>query len=390
MSVIYVKEVKRLDWEEDDQSNESARIHYEILLSSYSTSLSTILSHGSVPQRRVTAHPENANALCINRKIEPVDGFDDLVMLVATFSTKIEGEDNENPLFMMVKGGMSSASREIPAYYDAFGQPLVNSALDLFEGLAKKQRLRQINVTANFNAIPNALFDLAETLNSTAVTILGKSYPAGTCYLSNVKSPDEPARSKDGVYYWPITYDIDVNPSGWHIILPDKGLHELVYQTRTSTSAKWVDVAKSAYDAEATANLKQIIKRRIQTTEQQDAAEPIWLDHNGQAVRVLSLTSSTLSGGAMTAGSTTLTVSAGLSEATHKGCLAIIPGAGPFGRKLEATITAVASSTSCTLSVKASTTVSGKSVLLPGARFKTFLLEDLADWSSVPLPNNEP
>lgn len=396
MAVSRVKEIRRYDWEDDPEGNETALIEYEILVDDYTTSISTILAHEDLPARRAS-HPERADAVCIGRKLKNVDGFDDLLILTARFSTKLQTQqDNIDPLNMQIKGGMRSASQDVPAYYDAFGNPLVNDAGDLYEGLTKKQRLRKIPVTANFDAIPNYLFDLAETINDAAVTIHGKTYPAGTCYLSNVEMPNEPTRSLDGVNYWPITYDVEVNPSGYFIILPNKGFHELIFQTRSTSTIPqpdndpWVDATKAAYDAEGTAAKKQIIKRRIQTSEQQDTAEPLWLDYNGQATRVISLTTTPLSGGAMTAGGTTLTVSSGLVEATHKGCLVIIPGAGPFGRKLEATITAVASGTSCTLSRKALTTVSGKSVYIPGARFKTFVLEDLADWSSVPLPNNEP
>lgn len=393
MAVSWVKELRRYDWQEDAEGNETAVIEYEIFVDDYTTTISTILAHASVPDRR-SAHPENANALCSSRSLKATADFDDLLVLTATFTTKQNTkEDNEDPLNRLVKGGMRSAWKEVPAYYDAFGYPLVNGAGDLYEGLVKKQRLRQINVTANYAAIPNYLFDLAETLNNAAVSIHGKSYPAGTCLLTNVNMPDEPTKSKDGVEYWPITYDVEVNPAGYFIILPDKGMHELVYQTRSSTTApnnKFADVSKATYDAEGTANLKQIIKRRIQTTEKQNTAEPVWLDQNGQATRVISLTNTPLSSGAMTAGSSTLTVASGLVEATHKGCLVIVPGAGPFGRKLEATITAVASGTSCTLSRAALTTVSGKSVYIPGARFRQFTLDDLADWSSVPLPDNEP
>lgn len=393
MAVSWVKELRRYDWQEDVEGNETAVIEYEIFVDDYTTTISTILAHGSVPDRR-SAHPDNENALCSSRSLKATTDFDDLLILTATFTTKQSTkEDNNDPLNMLVKGGMRSAWKEVPAYYDAFGYPLVNGAGDLYEGLAKKQRLRQINVTANYDTIPNYLFDLAETLNNAAVTIHGKIYPAGTCLLTNVNMPDEPTTSKDGVEYWPITYDVEVNPAGYFIILPDKGMHELAYQTRASTTApnnKFADVSKATYDAESTANLKQIIKRRILTSEKQNTAEPLWLDHNGQATRVIALTNTPLSSGAMTAGSATLTVASGLVEATHKGCLVIVPGAGPFGRKLEATITAVAGGTSCTLSRTAFTTVSGKSVYIPGARFRQFTLDDLADWSSVPLPDNEP
>lgn len=389
MAVLQVKELNRYDWEEDSEGNETARIDYEILLDDYTTSISTILAHASVPDRR-DAHPENANAFCINRSLKRVEGFDTLVILTATFSTKFTKEDNDDPLNMLIKGGMKSGFREVPAFYDAFGQPLVNSAYDLFEGLSKKERIRTVNVTANYAAIPDYLFELSDTLNASAVTIHGKTRAAGTCYLSNVNMPDEPTTSKDGVEFWPITFDVEINPSGYHIILPDKGMHELVYETRADASADFKPATKAAYDAKTPTTDRRIVKERIKDERLQDTAKEIWLDHNGQAVRVISLTSTPFGSGAMTAGSATLTVASGLVEATHVGCLVIVPGAGPNGRKLEATITAVGSATSCTLSAVARTTVSGKSVLIPGARFKYFVLEDLADWSSVPLPNNQP
>jgi hypothetical protein len=286
---------------------------------------------------------------------------------------------------------MRSASRDVPAYYDAFGQPLVNTAGDIFEGLVKKQRLRAIPVTANYSSIPNYLFDLADTLNATAVTIHGKTYPAGTCLLEDVEMPDEPITSKDGVTYWPITYTVTVNPAGWHIILPNKGLNELVYQTRADTASPWNDVSKSTYDAESTPSLKRVIKRRIKDGQQQDIPSDLWLDNNGRAVRVIALSDTAFTGVATTAGSKTISVSGGgLNAETHTGCLVIIPGAGPFGKRLDCTITAVSSSTSATISVDASTSVTGKTMQIPGAVFRTFLLEDLADWSSVPLPNNNP
>jgi hypothetical protein len=389
MAVLQVKEIHRYDWEEDSEGNETARIEYEILLDSYSTTISTILAHASIPDRR-DPHPENALALCINRGFKRVDGFDTLVILTATFSTKYDQEDNDDPLNLPIKGGMKSGFREVPAYYDAYGQPLVNDAGDLFEGLTKKSRIRTVNVTTNFSAIPDYLFELADTLNANAVTIHGKTRAAGTCFLSNVNMPDEPTSSKDGVTYWPITYDVEINPSGYHIILPNKGMHELIYETRADAAADFKPATKAAYDAKTPTSDRRIVKERIKDERLQDTAKEIWLDHNGQAVRVISLTNTPFGSGAMTAGSATLTVAGGLVAGTHTGCLVIVPGAGPNGRKLEATITAVGSGTSCTLSAPASTTVSGKSVLIPGARFKYFILEDLADWSSVPLPNNQP
>jgi hypothetical protein len=390
MAVSWVRELKRYEWEEDSEGNEQATIEYEVFVDDYTTSISTILAHASVPARRAS-HPENANALCVSRKLSAVSDFDDLILLTCMFSTKPDTQqDNNDPLNQLVKGGMKSFSVEVPAYYDSLGYPLVNDAGDLFPGITRKSRRRLVNVTTNYAAIPDFLFQLSDTINAAAVTIHNKVYPPWTCLLSNVQLPDEPVRSKDGVKYWPITYDVEINPEGYWVLFPNKGLHELVYQTRTSTSAPWKDSTFAAYTAEATANLKQVIKRRIVTAEQQEVGEDIWLNQFGQAVKVISLTTGTLAGGAITAGSATLTVTAGLVDATHKGCLVVVPGAGLRGKRLVSVITAVASATSCTLADTAKTTVSGKSIYIPGARFKAFQLEEIADWSSVPLPNNQP
>lgn len=384
-----VREQTRSGFREAEDGSITATITFEVLASSYTESWSSILSSSSVPARR-DPHPENSALTCRSRDMELVDGFDDLYVLTCTYSTKPDrDEDNDSPLVAPVKGGMRSVAIDVPAYYDAFGNPLVNSAGDLLEGLTKKARRRQVFCTFNTRSVPDLIFELADTINANAVTILGRAYPAGTCYLSNVQAPDEPATAPDGTKYYPITYDIDIALDGWFSVFPDRGKHELIYQTRTDSGSEWIDDTKANYDAKLPTTDRQVIKRKIQTEEQQDVAGDIWLDANGQATRVLSLQSTPFSGGAMTEGSATLTVSSGLSEASHKGCLVIVPGAGPFGRKLEATITAVASGTSCTLSRVAAKTVSGKSVYIPGARFRYYLLPDVASWVGLPLPNNQ-
>lgn len=385
-----LKEKSRGEWTREEDGSERAVIVFEVRCTSDTESIQSIESSTGYPVQG-EPHPERSAAKLKTLALKEVDEFHDLRELTCTYSTKQEQQnDQKNPLIARVKGGMRSVSIDVPAYYDAFGNPLTNSAGDLIEGLTKKARRRQVFVTYNAATIPDLLFELSDTINSAAVTILGRTYPAGTCYLSNVFFPDEPETTPDGQEYYPITYDIDIALDGWYSIYPDKGKHELIYQTRSGPSAEWVDGTKATYDAKSPTTDRQVVKRKIQTTEQQDVASDIWLDYNGQATRVLSLNTVAFTSGAMTAGSATLTVASGLVEETHKGCLVIVPGAGPFGRKLEATITAVASGTSCTLSRVASTTVSGKSVYIPGARFRYYLLPDVASWAGLPLPNNQP
>jgi hypothetical protein len=203
--------------------------------------------------------------------------------------------------------------------------------------------------------------------------------------------PDEPSRDKAGALYLPISYKVEINPMGWWILLPNKGMNELVYQTRASSTAAWVDGTKATYDGKTPTTDRQIIKRRIQTSEQQDIPGDIWLDNNGQAQRIVTLSSSQLGTGGMTAGGTTLTLASGsFSTTNHPGALVRIKGAGVKGAWLSTRIVSVASSTSATVADKAFTTVSGAQVWVSGAWVNSFLLVDEGDWSAVPLPNNQP
>ena len=73
------------------------------------------------------------------------------------------------------------------------------------------------------------------------------------------------------------------------------------------------------------------------------------------------------------------------------GALIRIEGAGLKGRFLECSLTRVASGGgSGYLSRDALETVSGADVYVSGVIVNEFLLEDVADWSSLPLPNNQP
>ena len=285
---------------------------------------------------------------------------------------------------------MRSSRIERPAFFDARGYPLVNTAGDLYEGLSKPVRTRTVNVTHNATSVPNYIFNLSDTINAAAVTILGTSYPALTCKLTDVNCPDEPSRDKAGDLYYPVSYNIEINPTGWHILLPNKGPNQLIYQTRTSSTADWEDDTKANYDSKTPTTDRRIVKRPIESEEQQNLGGEIWLDENGEATPVVSLTGSSIGTANTTAGSTTLTMVTGTLPETP-GLLVRVAGAGLNGRYLETRLASVAAGGgSATMDRKALAAVSGGDVYASGVIVNEFLLEDAADWSSLPLPNNQP
>jgi hypothetical protein len=380
---------RRGDWQQAEDGSESVVDIYELLASSETETITSILSASGLPAKG-SSHPEKSAAIAVSQSLSHDDTVLTLWRLEVRYSTAIETREDDTYASQRTKGGMRSSRVEVPAFYDSRGYPMVNTAGDLYEGLSKPVRTRTVNVTHNATSVPNYIFNLSDTINAAAVTILGTSYPALTCKMTDVNMPDEPVRDKAGDLYYPITYDIEINPVGWSILLPNKGPNELVYQTRTSSTADWEDDTKANYDSKTPTTDRRIIKRPIESEEQQNLGGEIWLDENGEATPVVSLTGSSIGTANTTAGSTTLTMVTGTLPETP-GLLVRVAGAGLNGRYLETRLASVAAGGgSATMDREALTAVSGGDVYVSGVIVNEFLLEDVADWSSLPLPNNQP
>jgi len=380
---------RRGDWQQAEDGSESVVDVYELLASSETETITSILSASGLPAKG-SSHPEKSSAIAVSQSLSQDDTVLTVWRLEVRYSTAIETREDDAYASQRTKGGMRSSRVEVPAFYDSRGYPLVNTAGDLYEGLSKPVRTRTVNVTHNATSVPNYIFNLSDTINAAAVTILGTSYPALTCKMTDVNMPDEPVRDKAGDLYYPITYDIEINPVGWSILLPNKGPNELVYQTRTSSTADWEDDTKANYDNKTPTTDRRIVKRPIESEEQQNLGGEIWLDENGQATPVVSLTGSSIGTANTTAGSTTLTMVTGTLPETP-GLLVRVAGAGLNGRYLETRLASVAAGGgSATMDRKALAAVSGGDVYASGVIVNEFLLEDAADWSSLPLPNNQP
>ena len=379
---------RRGQWAMAEDGSETVQDVWEILSTSETDSITTILGASGLPAKG-SSHPEKTAAIVTDLDCDHHDEVLNVWYYNVRYSTKIQTREDAEYASQRVKGGMRSGSVDVPAFYDVRGYPLVNTAGDLYEGLSRKVRTRVVNVTANFSAVPNWLFEYADTVNNAAVTIHGVSYPAGSCLLTDVDMPDEPSRDKAGNLYLPISYKIEINPNGWWILLPNKGMNELVFQVRENSTKPWVDATKAAYDIKEPTTDRQVIKRRIQTVEQQDIPGDIWLDANGQAQKIITLSATQLGTGSMTTGGYNLTMSGASFTAAHVGALIRVKGGGVKGGWMASRIQSVSGSTAV-LKDNSFTTFTGGAVWVSGAYVNSFLLVDEANWASVPLPNNQP
>jgi len=382
---------RRGQWQQSEDGSETVTDVWEVRTDSETETITNVLAATGVPAKGAS-HPERTSAIVVERSADHDDGVLTLWYVEVRYSTAITTREDTAYNVQRVKGGMRSSSIEVPAFYDSRGYPLVNSAGDLYEGLTRKIRTRTVNVTYNATTFPDWLFELSDTINAAAVTIHGTTYAAGTCALRDVELPEEPARDNGGTLYWPVTYTIEINPLGYFTLLPNKGPNELVYQVRSAAANPWTDTTKATYDGKVPTTDRRVIKRPIQTEEQMPAGGEIWLDSVGQAVKVPTLSTTQLGTGTITAFSKTLTLASGSFDSTqHVGALVRVFGAGPKGRPLEARIKSVTSSSVAELEGAAFATVAtAKAVWLSGVIVNQFFLEDQADWTSVPLPNNQP
>ena len=228
---------RRGEWQQAEDGSESVVDIYELLASSETETITSILSASGLPAKG-DSHPEKSAAIVVSQSLSQDETVLTVWRLEVRYSTAIETREDDTYSSQRTKGGMRSSRVEVPAFFDSRGYPLVNTAGDLYEGLSRPVRTRTVPVTHNATSVPNYIFELADTLNAAAVTILGTSYAPLTCKLTDVDMPDEPSRDKAGSLYYPVTYDVEINPYGWHILLPNKGPNQLIYQTRTSSTAK--------------------------------------------------------------------------------------------------------------------------------------------------------
>lgn len=364
-----------------------ARIDYLVTSDDVNENQNNILAHASCPERHVDGHPDNSEIICRELEVDEYEGNDLKWIVTADFDSRVNFQQIEyNATESIVEGGLEGITEDIPTFWDYDGNPLINAAEDYYEGLTKKHRLIACPVTSYFTSVPWALFsELNGTCNANSVTIHGVTFPAGFCMLERPIMSKTPT-TINGQNYWPVSYRIVINPHGWVSILPNRGFYAFHYQTRTSTSAPWINAGYDAYTAETDGALKQRVKLKITEEGEADVPSNMWLNDHGEKVLAdfegIDTTVTT------TAGSAVVSVTGAQQIGSeHKGKYLVIDGAGYQGRRMRAKITA-ASGSSATLSAAAQTQVTDAAAKAGGVWCNVYQIEELADWTNLPLPNN--
>lgn len=393
MSVTGFKEQERRPLKQRQNGSWHGVRTFEFTASDDTATTDQLLAYAGAPTRG-DAHPDKAS--CLLRTFEPAylaEGFQNVHVLKCRYDSETQFDPDDSTVNALVKAGFRSQDRQVPAVFDAFGMPNVNTAGDLIPGLVRLANEFVIPVTASLAAIPTYLLTLNNTLNDAAFTIRGIDFQPGTLMLKDVDISDTPdIDTETGTGFWTVTFNIVHNPDGFYELHPNRGKHELVYSVRDDADSAWEVTTPADYDAAPDDANRKIEKHRIRTSDDQAAGQDMWLDSRGQAMHNPSFVSTSIGNGSMLLRDFTLTLTSGTFpiDGSINGATVTIAGAGSHGRSLQTVIESVTDSTHAELADLCAQAVTSVAVYLPGVIAIRVINQPLADWASVPVPNNDP
>lgn len=393
MSVSSLKERERPPLKQRQNGSWHGKRTFEFTSTDDNSTTAMLLAFAGSPARG-DAHPDKSS--CLLRTFEPAyiqEGFQNVHVLTCRYDSESQFDPDEGTTSALIKAGFRAQDRPVPAIFDGFGRPNVNTAGDLIPGLVRLANEFVILVTAPIATVPTYLLTLNNTLNDAVVTIRGIAFQPGTLMLKDVEVPDEPEFDPETrVGFWAVTFNIIHNPDGFYELHANRGKHELIYSVRTDSDSEWEATTPDDYDNAPDDANRKIGKHRIRTDDDQAAGEDFWLDTRGQAVQNPQFLTTSLGNGSMSLRSFTLTLTSGTfpTDGSVDGATVAIVGAGSHGRTLLTVIESVTDASTATIADLCAQAVTSVAVYLPGVIALRIVNQYPADWSSVPLPNNDP
>lgn len=355
-----------------------------------------LLNDPAMPIPHVTRLVYDNFATCRRRRLARWENdFQWYLNIVWSTHRQDEHEDTD-PFARAIVGGLRCIDKERPAHRDARGVLAVTTAGDLYKGLTKTDNIEVIDVEVYSQQWPTGLRALNNTVNNGPVDMFGESYGRRTLWMKNLQLPKNPTEQW-GTLLWLTTFEVHHDPAGYFRLLPNAGLHELQYWTRSEddpgpprTFTEWERVDKAAYDAQGDTDLKRVTRERVETGSQQTTASEAWLNEHGEAI-LPSLASPAGVTCAVTNGLPTVTLTGGTIDPTFVGTVATITFTDFNGLEVpvDVRITSVAGNgQSFDAEANFHVTKTDRPIRFAGggALFNYLEMQHEADWSNVPLP----
>ena len=130
-----------------------------------------------------------------------------------------------NPLDMPVWPRVETFVKEVPAYQDIDGNPIVNTAYDYFDPPVMAERLcTTITVARNEPAVnPYSALILSNRVNASA----WNGFPPGTVKSAPIRIPRPEYDQQSGILYYPMEYAFEFDELGWERTILNQGFRQL-------------------------------------------------------------------------------------------------------------------------------------------------------------------
>lgn len=174
-------------------------------------------------------HPDHPGCVLVRRSCLPIDDSPFFWRVVLEYTTdRRELDTGPDPLNYRTKVTQGSREITVPHVVDAVtGNPLLNAAGDPPDPpLMMELSFPTFQVTKNFATRPLFIEGFRNTTNNAPLTVVGKTYAAGTFRLRRHTVTDELLH--DVFPYFKLVADFEVDPLGFDSVWLNDGLNEYV------------------------------------------------------------------------------------------------------------------------------------------------------------------
>lgn len=170
-----------------------------------------------------SAHPEDANAFCIELTVENTEPY---AGWTVTANYSDERVIDDNPTDDAAEINWGSEQFQKVAVVDRDGNLIVNSAGDLFDPPAMIDDSRRVvTVSKNLATVPSWILDYQDAINSDTFTIDGISIGVGKAKMQAVTVG--PKQRRNSTVFRTVNFTIHLQRDGWVLDILDAGFNRI-------------------------------------------------------------------------------------------------------------------------------------------------------------------
>lgn len=221
--------VKKWEWGYEDTGEISegpSRSYSEVWYATMYSKLDSIayvFLHRKCPKY---GDPHDVDKSAFVSRVKPTRvGETNVIKVTVDYETNITAPDNNpDPLKRPAVITWDTRIEVVPTLFEANGKLRINPVGDLVPG-KKKKPFRTYTIRKNVTQIPDWFSTLPGSTNQHAFYFDGQPRPERTLQMLETQKPERVL--ENGVWYYPLSYQIEEDPETYDIFEPATSFHEL-------------------------------------------------------------------------------------------------------------------------------------------------------------------